>query len=295
MSQTRQDAASRFWLAGSISVALHASLTVLLIFAPLRHGTGTHGLVAVDAVIVQHGDDLPDILPTAIQLPVLPETTPTPGSTEESEPASSVPAPNSMPSHPASRSGSAETATSAVAHLVHESPRPESTFFQIPVRGQSVLFVLDRSASMGGRNGFLLAVKRELLASLAGLPAGARFQVIFYNKHWDMLRLVGPGGLAMASVENKRRAESQIESLTAEGGTEHEPALRAALSLEPDSIYFLTDADDLTQGLVNTITQLNRGRAAIHTVELAPRREPGMQLQMLAQRNRGTYRAVAAK
>src|SRR5260370_40181899 len=38
----------------------------------------------------------------------------------------------------------------------------------------------------------------------------------------------------------------------------------------PISIFFLTDADDLTPRLVQTVTQFNRGRSAIHAIELNP-------------------------
>jgi hypothetical protein len=139
---------------------------------------------------------------------------------------------------------------------------------------------------------YLAAVKRELLASVNGLSADARFQVIFYNRRPMVLELDGGSGLVSASDENKRRVDQQIAALQAEGGTEHLAALRQALSLQPDAIFFLTDADDLTPQEVNTITQLNRGGSAIHTFEMVPRRQADLPLQLLARRNRGTYRAV---
>src|SRR5919198_794363 len=56
------------------------------------------------------------------------------------------------------------------------SARATTTFFQIATEGKAIVYVIDRSASMGC-NGFLAAAKRELLASLERLPSTARFQV----------------------------------------------------------------------------------------------------------------------
>ena len=45
-------------------------------------------------------------------------------------------------------------------------------------------------------------------------------------------------------------------------------ALRLALSLAPEVVYLLTDADDLSDADRALVTHLNRGRAVIHTIEL---------------------------
>jgi hypothetical protein len=54
------------------------------------------------------------------------------------------------------------------------------SFFEIPTEAQAIVYVIDRSASMGP-SGALAAAKRELLASLSRLPPTARFQVIAYS------------------------------------------------------------------------------------------------------------------
>ena len=56
-----------------------------------------------------------------------------------------------------------------------------TAFFQIVTQAKVIVYVVDRSASMG-LNGSLAAAKRELLASLDRLPPSARFQVIVYNR-----------------------------------------------------------------------------------------------------------------
>src|SRR5262249_3744008 len=54
-----------------------------------------------------------------------------------------------------------------------------TTFFQVSTQAQSVVYVIDRSGSMGNGGRMALA-RRELLASLDRLPVSARFQIIPY-------------------------------------------------------------------------------------------------------------------
>jgi hypothetical protein len=168
-----------------------------------------------------------------------------------------------------------------------------TSFFQIAARGQRIVYVIDRSSSMGETGAFALA-KRELHASLARLLPEARFQVIAYNRSAEPLRLNGQGGLLPATLENKRQAALRIDALRAEGGTEHLTALQQALRLQPDVLFLLTDADALTDDQVRTITHFNQGRTVIHTIELTTSHSTSTvtPLQLLARENRGIYRAV---
>jgi hypothetical protein len=169
-----------------------------------------------------------------------------------------------------------------------------TAFFHVAAHGRAIVYVIDRSASMG-LNGALAAAQQELRASLERLPPTARFQVIAYNRSAEPLHVGGRADLLPATPENKARAAALVAALRAEGGTEHLPALRRALTLRPDVIYFLTDADDLRPEQVLAITQLNQGRAVIHALELHrdDRGRRGAALPVLAQHNHGEYRAVA--
>src|SRR5262249_23000898 len=156
-----------------------------------------------------------------------------------------------------------------------------------PTEARTIVYVIDRSMSMG-LGGALATAKQELLASLERLPATARFQVIAYNRSAEPL-LLGSGGLEPATPEKKRRAASLIEGLDAVGGTEHVPALKRALALRPDVIYFLSDGDDLQAEQVRALTVFNRGRSIIHAIELGHTRRTGenRSLQILARENHG--------
>jgi hypothetical protein len=166
-----------------------------------------------------------------------------------------------------------------------------TAFFQVPAQGRRIVYVIDRSASMGA-NGGLAAAKRELLASLRGLPDDAHFQVIAYNRTAEPLHLVGGGEMLAASGENVGKALLQIEALDAEGGTDHLAALRRALALRPDVVYFLSDADDLSPAHVRAVTACNRGQAVIHVIDWNPSGGEDSPGAALARQNGGQYRAA---
>jgi hypothetical protein len=168
-----------------------------------------------------------------------------------------------------------------------------TTFFQIATQAKAIVYVIDRSASMG-LNGGLAKAKRELLVSLDRLPSTCRFQIIAYNRSAEPLRLNGDSGLVFATPENKRRVAALLQEMEAEGSTEHLPALRRALALGPDVIFFLTDADDLRAEQIRSITSLNRGRTVIHTIGLGrPFPAAGdVPLYVLAQDNGGRCKSV---
>ncbi len=168
------------------------------------------------------------------------------------------------------------------------------TFFNVAVRGQRVVYVIDRSSSMGKR-GALDIARRELLASLQALPADASFQVIVYNSTAQPLMAGLPGWLR-ATPENRQLAAQALARLDATGGTVHHLALPMALALRPNMIFFLTDADDLSPWYLDEITRQNQShcRAAIHVIELniGNRGRPDMPLQAFARQNQGRYQAV---
>jgi Mg-chelatase subunit ChlD len=169
------------------------------------------------------------------------------------------------------------------------------TFLQTGGRVESVVYLIDRSLSMG-LNGGLEAAKREVLASLRQLPASARFQVLFYDTFVTPLSVHGSSGLLPATPDNVAQAARQIEAVCAGGATDHRQALREALALapQPQVVFLVTDADDLTAEDARRVTQMNHGVSVIHAVELTatarPRREGAF--AALAQANGGSYRTV---
>jgi hypothetical protein len=108
--------------------------------------------------------------------------------------------------------------------------------------GQSVVYVLDCSGSMG-EFGKLLVARAALVATLHRQPAEVRFQVVAYN---TTARALLPGALVPASAANLAAADAEVAKLSSVGRSNHAEAVRLAASLRPDAIVLLTDADELS-------------------------------------------------
>lgn len=169
-------------------------------------------------------------------------------------------------------------------------------FFGAQVWGSKFVYVIDRSGSMSQRDR-LGAAKRELMGSLTKLPPETQFQIIFYNLQPAIMKVGGAVNRLMYATDgNKTLAMRFLEQIAPDSGTEHLPALKMALSLKPDVIFFLTDADDLRARDVKEATDMNKDQARIHTIEFGVGAEVDRenQLRELANRNGGTYRYVDA-
>ncbi|HUG90907.1 MAG TPA: hypothetical protein VML55_08745 [Planctomycetaceae bacterium] len=176
----------------------------------------------------------------------------------------------------------------------------EVQFFGAKDRASQVVYVLDCSGSMSGAP--LAEAKARLVASLESLDSTQRFQIIFYNQSPSIMTLRGEQRpeLYWATDINRTLARQFIASVDANLGTDHMPALLQALSLKPEVLYLLTDADQpqLSARELNRIRSTNAGRTRIHTIEFGEgsqgsrRLDPtsGNFLEVLAEQNGGTYR-----
>jgi hypothetical protein len=175
-----------------------------------------------------------------------------------------------------------------------EGDKARTAFFGEVAEGYKFVYVLDRSGSMGGSGRIALkAVKAELEKSLEKLDTIHQFQIIFYNERPVIFNPTGtPGRLAFATEQNVQRAIRFMDTIAAEGGTDHEEALKLAISLRPDAIFFLTDADEpfLSDRQLEKIADL-AGGIAIHTIEfgVGPRQDDNNFLVKLAKQNRGRH------
>ncbi len=131
--------------------------------------------------------------------------------------------------------------------------------------------MIDISSSMSG--GRLELAKSQLKSSLRLLTPNQRFQILFYNDQVKPLRLRNrpKQDLYQATVVQVQLSEFAIDAETASRGTDHLQPLLAALRLEPDVVYFLTDGDQpgLSPADLKTIRRENRSEAQIHVVEFA--------------------------
>lgn len=189
------------------------------------------------------------------------------------------------------RAPSASIATDSVEPA---EGRARTSLFGLVAEGFKFVYVFDRSGSMGGAGRQALQlVKRELRASLRNLDTVHQFQIIFYNDRPVIFNPSGmPGRLAFATEENKERALRFIDAITPDGGTEHEEALKLAIRLRPDVIFFLTDGDDpqLSPQQIERISRMAAG-ITIHAIEFGsgPRPAGPSFLASLAAENGGKY------
>jgi hypothetical protein len=142
----------------------------------------------------------------------------------------------------------------------------------------------------------LKAAKRELLRDLEHLSNDTQFQVILYDLQPSVIELGQSSSYLTATEATRSQLLGVLANVPSQGGTDHPRALKKALSLMPQVIYFVTDADELKTEQVQELTHLNqRGcRAVIHCIELRTNSaaSPLNQLERLAQQNGGQYRLL---
>ncbi len=150
-------------------------------------------------------------------------------------------------------------------------------FFNIPVQGSKILFVIDISLSMdemmtvssgqttaggGSQRRKLDVAKEELLKAVAGLSPDQSFNVICYAgqvRSWN-------GDLVRATKGNKRRLQNWVDSLNTLPSTNIYGALKAGLETKTlvygerygsamDELFFLSDGEP-TNGEITDVDQI---------------------------------------
>ncbi|PHS18356.1 MAG: hypothetical protein COA78_02495 [Blastopirellula sp.] len=160
--------------------------------------------------------------------------------------------------------------------------------------GSKFVYVFDRSGSMNGWGGRpLAAAKSELIASLGELEETHQFSIVFYNENQRIFDTGdGRGKLVFANTQGKILAERFVKSVTANGGTQHLPALLLALNMQPDVIFFLTDAaqPEMFPSELERVRRRNKG-TVIHTIEFGDIPFSGKRnfLVKLAEQNAGRH------
>jgi Mg-chelatase subunit ChlD len=139
--------------------------------------------------------------------------------------------------------------------------------FDVEAAGNKFVYVFDRSASMEGAP--LAAAKSQLIKSLDSIDEVQQFHVFFFNQRILSFDATGSRRIAFGTDSNKKRAARFVKGVTADGGTDRFPALKQALALQPNVIFFLTDADGpMTAKEMDDIVRINeRIQAQICVIE----------------------------
>ncbi len=171
--------------------------------------------------------------------------------------------------------------------------------FGVSGSGSRFVYVFDRSESMNGYGGKpLRAAKSELIRSIRSLSERQRFQIVFYNDKPTPFKIPNaPLQLMTGESSSVARAERYIQSIRAFGGTEHDAALKLALRMSPDVIFFLTDAriPRLSQTQLAEIRRrADQAGTTIHAIEFGsePISPRDSFLRELAAQNNGQYQYV---
>lgn len=167
------------------------------------------------------------------------------------------------------------------------------SFFGKQAAGNRILYVLDASGSMSTNNAIGVA-KAEVKASLQRLDSTQQFQIVFYNVAPHAMTVRGSNDMLFYGNDpNRLLAHRFIDEILPDSGTNHIEALRLALRLAPDVIFFLTDADEprLTAVELEEVRKRNGGKAQIHTIEFGRGADLGLDnfLKKLARQNGGTH------
>ncbi|MFO0914274.1 MAG: VWA domain-containing protein [Pirellulales bacterium] len=304
------------WPAWALSLVLHASLLATL-GALARFGPQNgpeEELREAGIVLVQQSDgqreyieaptgDQPDrtarpaenvlqALPNLNDAPPLPNQ---PSGVTQPQSASTQ-SPAAQPALPGRTSGSSDGAE-GVAGGDQSSGTTRLSVFGLTGEGKTFVFVFDRSGSMAGYGGApLRAAKSELVRGIEQLDPIHQFQIIFYNERPLVFRPdSGEPRLVSGDEVGKQLARKFIDEVTANGGTQHLDALKLALNMAPDVIFFLTDADEprLSDADLRRIRGWNR-HSVIHAIEFGHGRPSDRQnfLVRLAEQNGGQHAYV---
>jgi hypothetical protein len=289
---------SAFGRAGMLSLGLHAA-----VFCGLYFDLGGSGTPTAVGAPTRSGGVSHDVGVVTLAIPeVRPQPVPTPPSPPAPLPQPVVTAQTTLPAPPPLPQSIARNLPADVRPAAHVGPAAASspaahssgpravTFFAVPAQGKSIVYVIDRSSSMGIDGRFDRA-REQVIASLRQLPADARFQVIAYDRTALALD-IGGRGLAVATPANVETAAAALAAMFPEGATDHVRALRQALLLRPEVIYFLTDEDDLTAVDVANVTRFNHARVSIHALCLVAPSSIETPMRNLARQNRGEFRVV---
>ena len=142
-----------------------------------------------------------------------------------------------------------------------EGMLPKSDFMGTGGSANDIIFLCDASGSMVSVFG---ALKQELKKSISQMAVdenGAqRFNCIFFQD--ADAHVLFPGGMQLATPENKQKASDFIDNQYSVGGTQPLPAIKIALEERPQLLYVLTDGFDQIADMSVVTDAFKRGEAA---------------------------------
>ncbi len=199
------------------------------------------------------------------------------------------------------------SAMSTTAAMSMRAPKNlGAQFFGASASGGFFCFLIDGSASMKG--GAWEAARAELIRSLTSLSEKQRYYVMFYNRD-ELNRVIDPEtnqpartGL-YATKENLQTTVNWLGMLQVGPGGGQSDVIKAALELEPDAIFYLTDGE-MTTGVQDYIFKMLRNENRVSDIvegqivrvpinAIAYHSDSGLSfMQQVANENRGQFKYV---
>lgn len=136
-------------------------------------------------------------------------------------------------------------------------------FFGIEADAGTVMYVIDKSSSMGSLKR-LEQAKAELISSLQSLNDSQSFGIVWFSST-AVAQIQTP---IPSTSKNKAKAIQRIKSVYAAGGTNPTPAIKIALETQADAIFLLSDGE-VDQYCVGEIARLNSRKIPIHTISFS--------------------------
>jgi Ca-activated chloride channel family protein len=168
---------------------------------------------------------------------------------------------------------------------------PPSTVHARPVQAREMIYVIDTSGSMGGQS--IEQAKLALKDALGRLTGADRFNIFQFNS-WTTSLYRLPAAL---TSETYAQAVRYVDGLESTGGTEMEPAIRAALAQPTTDGYirqviFLTDGAVAGETTLFTAIKDALGDARLFTIGIGSAPNSHF-MRKAAQFGRGTYTHIA--
>jgi hypothetical protein len=172
-------------------------------------------------------------------------------------------------------------------------------FFGLESSGNRFIFVVDCSGSMGDERRFQRALY-ELTQSMEMLKTKHKFLVILYNTETIPMLGMNETNIRMisATLTNKRRVIEWLKRQVPTSQTTPSVAMRAAITLNPSSIYFLSDGEfqDNTVQMLDMInvedTSAGRKQIPINTITLGSTGIGAPAMRYIAEKSGGGFHWV---
>lgn len=161
-------------------------------------------------------------------------------------------------------------------------------FMDMEAKGDSFVYVVDRSGSMSGEP--LDLVRNEMIKSINALTRTQKFFAFFYDDS-EQAMTPPPGEPARQMVfaikKNREHCTQWAQTITAGGGTQPESALLEAVRMRPAAVFLLSDGGFSIPP--NLLPQLKSAGIPVHTIAFRNRSGERV-LKTISEATGGRYR-----